>query len=76
MSSEPMPYGVNFVSEFNNNGDLLNQASNLIQVVLNGLEHSDRVAEFQVLMLAHQHLICLASIMRAEPYQWKPATEC
>ena len=73
MSSESMPYGVNFVSEFNNHGDMLDQSINLVRVVLNSLEHSDRTAEFQTLLLAHQHLRRLAELMRPAEYVWQPS---
>ena len=68
-----MPYGVNLVSEFNNYGDMLDQSINLVRVVLNSLEHSDRTAEFQTLLLAHQHLRRLAELMRPAEYVWQPS---
>ena len=66
-----MPYGVNFVSEFNNHGDMLDQAINLVRVTMNSLENSDRTAEFQTLLLAHQHLHRLAELLRPQPYTWQ-----
>ena len=73
MSSERLPYGVAYVSDFNNHGDLLEHSINLVRVVLNSLEHSDQVAEFQTLLLAHQHLRRLAEVMRPNPFVWQPA---
>lgn len=73
MSSESMPYGVSFTNEFNNHGDMLDQAINLVRVTMNSLENSDRTAEFQTLLLAHQHLRRLAELMRPQPFVWQPS---